>query len=86
MSASGSLSRVLGVAFSLEFVTSLANGTVLKPMWFAAGEMVATLVRIVERSLLMRGYVLVDVVTALGWRSCAGCCTWSCGGKASASR
>ena len=66
MNASGRLSRMLGIAFLLQFVTSLGNGTVLKPMWFVAGDMVATLVRIAERPLALRGFILVDVATALG--------------------
>ena len=66
MNASRRLSRVLGIAFLLQFVTSLANGTVLKPMWFVAGDMAATLVRIAERPFLMRAYILTDAATALG--------------------
>lgn len=66
MNASSRLSRVLGVAFLLQFVTSLANGTAVKPMWFVAGDMAATLVLVAEWPLALRGFILVDVVTALG--------------------
>lgn len=66
MNASGRLSRVLGIAFVLQFVTSLTNGAILRPMWFVAGDMDATLLRIAERPLLMRGSILMDVATALG--------------------
>jgi hypothetical protein len=66
MNAIDRLSRGLGVAFLLQFVTSLASGAVLKPMWLVAGDMAATLVRIAERPLLMRGFILLDVATALG--------------------
>ena len=66
MNASSRLSRVLGIAFLLQFVTSLVSGTVLKPAWYVAGDMAANLVRIAERPLALRGFVLLDVVTALG--------------------
>jgi len=32
------ISRVLGVPFLLQFITSLSNGSIIKPLWSEASE------------------------------------------------
>lgn len=59
-------SRVLGIAFLLQFVTSFSSGVFLKPALIVPGSISETMIKIVNNSLLMRAYILVDMVTALG--------------------
>jgi hypothetical protein len=66
MNSTDKISRVLGIAFLLQFVTSFSSGAFLKSAWFVAGNMSETLVRIANNPLLMRFNILLDVLTALG--------------------
>ena len=59
-------SRVLGVAFLLQFVTSFASAMFLRETWFVAGNMTETLVKIANNSLMLRVNILFDMLTALG--------------------
>src|SRR5512136_485096 len=59
-------SRILGLAFLLQFITSLASAMILRATWFVAENMSETLVKIATNSLLMRVNILFDVLTALG--------------------
>jgi hypothetical protein len=59
-------SRVLGVAFLLQFVTSLFGGTVLRQAWLVPGNISATMVNIANQPWLMSATILVDMFTALG--------------------
>jgi hypothetical protein len=59
-------SRVLGVAFILQFVTSLFSGTILRQAWFVPGNMRGTMINIANNPWLMRATILVDMLTAFG--------------------
>ncbi|MGA2824128.1 MAG: DUF4386 domain-containing protein [Bacteroidales bacterium] len=57
-------SRVLGVAFLLQFVTSLFCGTILRQAWFVAGNLGETMLNIANKPWMMQATILVDVLTA----------------------
>ncbi len=59
-------SRILGLAFLLQFVTSFASAMFLRTTWYVAGNMSETLIKIAANSFLMRVTILLDVLTALG--------------------
>lgn len=66
MNLNSKTSRILGIAFLLQFITSLTSGLFLKAAWFVPGNMHETLIRIANNPLLMRGNILLDMLTALG--------------------
>jgi hypothetical protein len=66
MNSADKASRVLGLAFVLQFVTSPAGGAVLKPAWFVPENMGQTMVRIAASPAVMRVHILVDMITARG--------------------
>ena len=59
-------SRVLGIAFLLQFVTSFASAMFLRATWFVTGNMSETLVKIANNALMLRVNILFDMLTALG--------------------
>ena len=59
-------SRILGVAFLLQFVTSFASAIFLRATWFVTGNMSETLIKIANNSSMMRLNILFDMLTALG--------------------
>lgn len=59
-------SRILGVAFLLQFVTSFSSGVFLKQAWFVPGNISETMLKIANNPWLMRANILVDMLTALG--------------------
>jgi hypothetical protein len=59
-------SRILGVAFLLQFVTSLFSGTILRQAWLVPGDMGVTMLNIANKPWLMQTNILVDMMTALG--------------------
>jgi hypothetical protein len=59
-------SRILGVAFLLQFVTSFSSGVFLKQAWFVPGNMSETMLKIANNPALMRASILLDTLTALG--------------------
>lgn len=59
-------SRILGVAFLLQFVTSLISGTILRPALIVPGNINESMVNIASNAWLMRANILVDMFTALG--------------------
>lgn len=59
-------SRILGIAFLLQFVTSFSSGAILKPVLFVPNNMSDTLLKIANHPALMRFNILLDVLTALG--------------------
>jgi hypothetical protein len=59
-------SRVLGIAFLLQFVSSFSNGVFLKSALITPDNISESLMRIANNPLLMRAYILVDMLTALG--------------------
>lgn len=58
--------RILGIAFVVQFVTSFLNGVFIKPLWFIPDNMEQTLIKIAENSGVFRLAILLDVLTALG--------------------
>jgi hypothetical protein len=59
-------SRILGLAFLLQFVTSFASAMFLRAAWFVPGSMSETLVKIANNALMVRLNILFDMLTALG--------------------
>jgi len=59
-------SRVLGVAFLLQFVTSFLSGILLNPLWNVAGNISQTMLKIAARPWLFELNILVDMLTAFG--------------------
>jgi Domain of unknown function (DUF4386) len=59
-------SRVLGVAFLLQFVTSFCSGAFLRQAWFVPGNINETMLKIANNPWLMKANILVDMLTALG--------------------
>ena len=59
-------SRVLGVAFLLQFVTSFSSGVFLKQAWFVPGNISETMLNIAGNPWLMRASILLDMLTAMG--------------------
>jgi hypothetical protein len=66
MNTANKTSRILGVAFLLQFVTSFSSGAFMKQAWFVPGNISETMFKIADHSLLMRTNILVDMLTALG--------------------
>lgn len=66
MNTSNKTSRVLGFAFLLQFVTSVFSGTVLRSAIIVPGNIGQTMINIADKPGLMRAYILVDMLTALG--------------------
>ncbi|MBN2048277.1 MAG: DUF4386 domain-containing protein [Anaerolineaceae bacterium] len=59
-------SRILGIAFLLQFITSFSSGMFIRLLWMVEGDMVSTLLKIADQSFLLRINILVDLLTALG--------------------
>ncbi len=59
-------SRVLGVAFLLQFVTSFSSGVFLQPALIVPGNISESMIKIANKPWLMRATILVDMLTALG--------------------
>jgi len=66
MSTVNKTSRVLGVAFLLQFFTSFSSGVFLKPALIAPGSISEIMIKIADNPSLIRAYILVDMLTALG--------------------
>ena len=60
------ISRVLGVAFLFQFVTSFSSGLFLRPAWFVPGNIQATMLKIADHPWLIRVNILVDMLTGFG--------------------
>lgn len=66
MNASRTMPRALGVAFLLQFVTSLASGSVLRQAWDVPGNISETMGNIANSPGLLTVNILLDMTTALG--------------------
>jgi len=66
MNSINNTSKILGVAFLLQFVTSLISGTILRQSLIVPGNISESMINIANNALLMRANILVDVLTALG--------------------
>ena len=58
--------RILGVAFLLQFINSFSSGTFVKPLWLVPGDMQETMLKVAENPGFLRANILVDMLTALG--------------------
>ena len=59
-------SKVLGIAFLLQFITSFTSSAILKQAWFVPGNISETMLKIANNPWLMRTTILLDILTALG--------------------
>jgi hypothetical protein len=59
-------SRVLGIAFLFQFVTSFSSGAFLNPVWSVPGNINETMLKMASNPLLVRGNILLDMLTAVG--------------------
>lgn len=66
MNARSKTSRVLGIAFLLQFLTSFGNGVVLRSTWLVPGDSRATMLRIAANPALLQASLLLDMLTAMG--------------------
>jgi len=66
MKPTNKTSRILGLAFLLQFVTSFGSGVMLKSAWFVEGDMGQTMLKIANDPQLFRAGILLDMLTALG--------------------
>lgn len=66
MNTANKTSRILGIAFLLQFITSFSSGAFLKQIWYVPGDMSETMLRIADNPLWMRANILLDMFTALG--------------------
>ena len=61
------VSRVLGVAFLLQFITSFfISGLLIKPLWLVPNDIEATMLKIAANPGLLQANILADMLTALG--------------------
>ncbi len=66
MNTTNKVSRVLGVAFLLQFITSVSSGSFIRPLWLVPDDIRATMLKIAETPVVLRINILVDMFTALG--------------------
>ncbi|MFN2199538.1 MAG: DUF4386 domain-containing protein [Anaerolineales bacterium] len=66
MKPSYKITRILGVAFLLQFITSILSGVVLRPALIVPDNIAASMQNIANQPGLMRLTILVDMLTALG--------------------
>ena len=66
MNSANKTSRILGVAFLLQAVTSLTSGVILRLVLTAPGDISGTMTNIANNAWLMRLNILGEVLTALG--------------------
>lgn len=58
--------RILGAAFLLQFVTSFSSGVFLQPALIVPDNISETMLKIADNPSLMKAYILLDMLTALG--------------------
>jgi len=58
--------RILGLAFLLQFITSVSSGLFLEPALVVPGNIGETMANIANNVGLMRAYIFVDMLTAMG--------------------
>lgn len=59
-------SRILGVAFLLQAVTSLISGLILKLVLTVPGDISETMIKIANNTWLMRVNIFGETITAVG--------------------
>lgn len=66
MSTHQKTSRILGLAFLLQVITSYSSGLFFRALWLVPDDISATMLKIAENPNLLRVNILVDMLTALG--------------------
>lgn len=66
MSTINRTSRILGVAFLFQFITSLTSGLIMQSSLIVKGNIGDTMVNITDKALLMRLNIVGDMLTAVG--------------------
>lgn len=66
MNALNNSFRLLGIAFLLQFITSFTSGVFVRTALIVPNDIGETMHRIAANPALMQGYILLDMVTALG--------------------
>ena len=66
MNSVNNTSRVLGVAFLLQAITSLVSGLIMKLALTVPGNISETMIKIANNAWLMRVNILGEIITALG--------------------
>jgi hypothetical protein len=66
MNTNRKTTRLLGMAFLLQFITSFSSGVFLKSAWFVPEDMSATMLNIAANPGLLRANIFLDMLTALG--------------------
>jgi hypothetical protein len=66
MGSANMTSRTLGVAFLVQYVTSVSSGFLLQPALIVPGNTKESMIKIADNPSLMKANMLVDVLTALG--------------------
>ena len=66
MNSINKTSRVLGVAFLLQAITSLTSGMIMKLALTVPGNISETMIKIANNAWLMRANILGEMITALG--------------------
>lgn len=66
MSETDKTSRILGLAFLIQFATSFSSGVFLKSAWFVPDDMGATMQRIAAAPGVLQATILLDTLTGLG--------------------
>lgn len=66
MTTKNNKTKVLGIAFLVQFITSFSSGVFIKPLWFVPENISETMLKIAEKPWLLQANILVDMLTALG--------------------
>jgi len=66
MNQTDKTSRILGLAFLIQFATSFSSGVFLKLAWFVPDDMGATMQRIAAAPGVLQANILLDTLTGLG--------------------
>ena len=66
MNANRKTSRLLGLAFLFQFITSFSSGVFLKSAWLVPDDMRASMLKIAANPALLRANIFFDMLTALG--------------------
>jgi hypothetical protein len=66
MESNRGISRALGIAFLLQFATSIISGTIIRSAWEVPDDIAATMSNIAGNPGLFKINILLDMATALG--------------------
>ena len=66
MTTANKIARVLGIAFLLQFVTSVSSGLLVQPALIVPDNISETMITIADHAGLMRAGIILDMFTAMG--------------------